>query len=634
MSLSELCSDFITNARLKDQTERNIIEFAEAPWGLGMGSLPDVPPMFPVQKFFFKAYYNIPLCTIERNIIIKDKFCEKERFRFTEAEYLKFLVDEGRINITEVTGDPKDTRQNILLVIGRRGTKTSSIAILVSFETYKLLRKSFPQQYYNIMPDQEIRISCVATNQEQAAELFRMITGHLERAEYFRKYRNKPTLSYMQLNTQRDLDQYNGNRPSLRLVASPCSGRGLRGHNNVIAVLDEMAFFFESDSSVDRSDKTIYESVTPSVAGFNSPEGEPHGRIVCISSPGTRTGKFYELYQRSLEPDCKDILMVQAPSWEVDYTLSPKYLRAKYLENPISYDAEFGANFSDKISAWIENDQLLKMNIIPGLKMKTIDYARTPHFLGIDLGLKNDGTAIAITHIEKKPAADGSGVKDYIELDFIASRYASDEGKEFFTPDEMAEWICSFMNKFFIVKGIMDQYYGLALLPVFHDKGHKQIECVHVTREYSSRVYQNLMVKMLDGSLRIPEGDEVLIDGRKTKDLPLIREMLKLQATQHSKYIVTVEAPEIKGLHDDESDAFSRSVFAATEYLTTVGAASGNNRATTNQTGASYKKYLRKQRHNAIHTNRPSRAIQSEIASRSMMGSRFPNSLISRRMGI
>lgn len=625
MSLSELCTNYITNAKLKDESERNIIEFAEAPWGLGMGSTPDVPPLFPVQKFIFKCYYNIPLDNKDHNIIIKDRFCERERFRLTETEYLKFLNDEGRINIKEVTGDPADTRLDIVLVIGRRGCKTSSTAVLVSFETYKLLKKVFPQQYYNMMPDQEIRISCVATQQEQAAELFRMITGHLERADYFKKYRNKPTLSYMQLNTQRDLDMYGGKRSSIRIVASPCSGRGLRGHNNIIAILDEMAYFFEKESSQDRSDTTVYESVTPSTAKFVSPEGIPHGRTICISSPGARSGKFFELYHRSMEKDCDDILMIQAPSWEVDYTLSPKYLRSKYMENPLSYDAEFGANFSDRISAWIENEQVLKMNVIPGLRQKEISYERTPHFLGIDIGLKNDGTALAICHIERKDLATG-GKKDYIELDMVASRYASDEDREFFTPEEMAEWISTYMSKFFIVKGIMDQYYGLALLPVFHEKGYKQIECVHATRDFNSKVYQNLMSKMLDGALRIPESEERIVNGRKTKDIDLVHEMLKLQATHHSKYLISVEAPEIKGLHDDESDAFGRAVYLATDFLSSTGGLARNNVAVGSAKGITYKKYMRRHKRNAAYTNRPSRALQAEMYSK-RLGVMTPSSL-------
>jgi hypothetical protein len=619
MSLSDICNGFVNTAKLKDDVEKNIIEFAEAPWGLGLG-IGDVPPLFPVQKFIFKCSYNIPLNNEEKTIIIKDRFNEQERFRFSELEYLHFLYEEGRINIKEVTGDPADTRSNLLLVIGRRGLKTSSIAVMVAYETYKLLRKISPQEYYRIMPDDEIRVSCIATNQEQAAELFRRITGHLDRSEYFRKYRNKPTLSYMQLSTQRDLDQYNGRRPSIRLVASPCSGRGLRGHNNIIAILDEMAYFFESETSADKSDAVIYEAVTPSTVRFNSPTGESHGKTIAISSPGARAGKFFDLYQNSLKPGCNNWLMIQAPTWEVDPTLPSKILRSKYVENPISYDNEYGAEFSDRVSAWIENEQILRLNIIPGLKPKKMSYERIPHFMGIDVGLKNDGTAVAICHIVKKDV--GGVLKDCIELDCAEVRYASEEKKDYFQPDEMAEWILTFTEKFFIVKGMMDQYYGLAMLPVFHKAGQKQLVALQVSRDYSSKVYQNLMSKMLDGSLRIPEGEDRVVDGKRTKDSDLVLEMLKLQAVQHSKYMITVEAPEVKGLHDDLSDAFSRAVFLATEYLSTGGGVSRNNVVeSASGSGISYRQYYMKQKRTASYTNRPSSSLQQELSSRRQISS-------------
>lgn len=611
MSVSDLCTTFISSKKLKDDSERNLIEFAEAPWGLGLGAS-GVPNLFPVQKFIFKCAYNIPLDGIDHNIIVKDKFCEKERYRFTEEEYLHFLWNEGRINVKYISGDPKENRQNLLLVIGRRGLKTSSIAVLVAYETYKLLKRVSPQEYYRIMPDDEIRVSCIATNQEQASELFKRISGHLERSDYFKKYRNKPTVNYMQLNTQRDLELYNGTRPSIRLVAAPCSGRGLRGHNNIIAVLDEMAYFFESEISEDKSDRAIYDAITPSVAKFNSSEGDPHGRIVCISSPGAKSGKFYDLYQRSMEKDCNDWLMIQAPTWEVDYTQSSRYLRSKYSENPMSFMAEFGAEFSDRVSAWIENEQILRINIIPGLLEKKRSLERVPHFMGIDIGLKNDGTAICICHLVRQEI--GGVLKTLIEIDSIDVRYAEDEDKEFFHPEEMAEWIYSYNDKFFIVKGIMDQYYGLSIIPILQEKGMKQVEIVQTSRDYNSRVYQNLLSKLLDAGIKIPEGKKRLIDGKETTDIDLVLELLRLRATVHSKYMISVEAPEIKGCHDDLSDAFARSVFLATDFMNTGGIVKNNIIDNTTGAGTTYRQYYMKQKRNASYTNRPSSRLMTEMS--------------------
>jgi len=619
MNLSDLCTSYITSTKLKDETERNILEFCEAPWGLGMGSVLGVPPLYPVQRFILKCYYNILLDDKDHRIIIKDRFNEKELHRYTEMDYLKFLQDQSRINIAEVSGDPKDIRPNLELVIGRRGTKTSTIGILVSYETYKLLRKLSPQHYYNMMPDDEIRISCIATQQDQASELFRRISGHLERSDYFKKYRNKPTLTYMQLSTQRDIEQYgDGMRPSIRLVAAPSSGRGLRGHNNIVAVLDELAHFFESESADDKSDEVIYDAVTPSVARFNSPEGEPHGKIICISSPMNRAGKFWDLYQRSLEADCNDILMIKAPTWEVDYTLSSKVLRAKYAENPVTYMTEYGAEFSDRVRGWIENEQYLRVNIIPGLRLKNKSYERVPHFAGVDIGLKGDGSAIAICHVTRREFE--GGFKDFIELDCVEARYAEIEGRENFRPEEMAEWIASFGERFFIVKGIMDQYFGLAIMPVLVDKGMKQFSIEPMTRDLNSRIYQNLMSKMLDCSLRIPEAEEHQVDGKATKDIDLVTEMLRLQVREHSKYLIEVAAPQVKNAHDDISDAYARTVFLATEYMSKGGGNSKNPiTESTSASRMSYRKYMMKQKRNMFYTARPSSSLQREMTGGRML---------------
>jgi hypothetical protein len=179
----------------------------------------------------------------------------------------------------------------------------------------------------------------------------------------------------------------------------------------------------------------------------------------------------------------------------------------------------------------------------------------------------------------------------------------------------MAEWIASYSKKFFILKGMMDQYYGLAIIPVLVEKGLKQIEAIHVTRDLTSRIYQNLMSKMLDAGLRIPESDLHGADG-KLRDHPLITELLTLQATIHSKYMITVKAPDVKGMHDDMCDAFARSVFLATEFLSTGGGVTRQNVTQATGDSMTYKKYLRKSKQNAIYTNRPSPAVLADLTRR------------------
>jgi intein/homing endonuclease len=485
---------------------------------------------------------------------------------------------------------------------------TMLTSCIISYELYKLLSYYCPQEFYGIVPESEIRVTCVATSKETAGELFNAITGNLERSEFFRKFRGKPTKQSMSLRTQRDLDKYGENgRATLSIHVAPCSAKGLRGHNNIIVALDEMAFFFEDEkkegkgSASDRNDRAIFKAVTPSVAKFQGKDGKPHGKIICISSPNTKSGKFYELYENSFEETNKNQLMIQAPTWELDSNLSSEFLHNEYNSSRSNFSVEYGAQFSDRVKAWIEDPTIVRQNIVPGLAYIRRSSNRIPHFMGIDIGLKEDGTAVCICHHEEELI---NGVREnLIQVDECQVRFAQDEGKKHFTPQELADWLHSFTNNFFIVKALMDQYYGMGIIPLLEDKGLRQFEYRIFTETLNSQIYQNLLTQLISSNIRLPE-EERVIDGRIEKDSALVQELLTLQAYQKSKYIVKVEAPDRKNAHDDRSDAFARAVLLATEYKSRGGGAKVSASRSPRAHGHALMRSIEKRK---IDLNRPSR---------------------------
>ena len=48
---------------------------------------------------------------------------------------------------------------------------------------------------------------------------------------------------------------------------------------------------------------------------------------------------------------------------------------------------------------------------------------------------------------------------------------------------------------------------------------------------------------------------------------PYLAEIMELQAEIHSKHIITVQAPQIEGKHDDMSDALVRMVWSASQNI-------------------------------------------------------------------
>jgi hypothetical protein len=571
MSLSELCANIITSKNGdKEFLDKNIMEFIEAPWGMGLGCSVDVPPLYPVQRFIIKCYYGLELDkSSKRDIIVNDRFNENELYRFNEYEYMLFLYDEGRINRLY---DTSKLCPNMVLVCGRRSGKTTLTSCIITYEVYKLLNKYCPQEYYEIMPEDPIKVTCISTSKETASELFTKIVGHIERSEFFRKYRRKPTQQYVYLHTQRDLDKYGDKGlASIQVRVAPCSAKGLRGPGNIVVALDEMAFFFADEknsgaqSTKDRDDRAIYNAATPSVAKFKKKkDNSPDGKIICLSSPGPKSGKFYEEFERSFEEDNEDLFMMRAPTWEIDPELSTQFLKSKYKENPISFKAEFGAEFSDRLFGWIDDPDIVRKNVILGLKIKTRSMLRVPHFMGIDVGLINDGTAVTIGHWVSE--LDKGAKVDRLEVDDYQVRYAQDEGKEYFVPDELVDWFITFTANFYIAKALMDQYNAMAIIPQLTKKGHKQFEYRHFTDSLNSNVYQMLLSCFLSGTLKLPEGEERIVDNVRTNDSELVSEILKLQAEQKSKYMIRVFAPERKGEHDDLSDSFARMVYVAHEY--------------------------------------------------------------------
>jgi hypothetical protein len=497
---------------------------------------------------------------------------KKETEHFKELLYLDYFYDEiiSVENSEDQVYDLTVPDGESFVANGITNHNTTITSCIIAYEAYKLLNKYCPQEYYGIMPEQDIRITCVSTSKDTASELFNMVTGHIERAEFFRKYRNKATAQWLYLRTQRDIDKYGTKgRASLSIRVAPCSAKGLRGSNNMIVALDEMAFFFadeknkDSDSNKDKNDRAIYKAVTPSVAKFKRGDGSPDGKVICISSPGSKSGKFFEEYERSFEDD-NDLFMLQAPTWEIDPGISSQYLKNKFRENPISYKGEFGAQFSDRLFGWIEEPEMVRKNIIVGLNYKERSMLRVPHFMGIDVGLKNDGSAVTIGHWVTELV--GGAKVDKIEVDLSEVRYPEDEKREYFVPDEIAEWIGGFTSRFYIARGLMDQYYGMTMVPLLHKKGLKQFEYRQFTDQLNSNVYQVLLSDFISNLLRLPEGPSVMMGDAKINDSDLVKEILTLQAEQKSKYMIRVFAPERKGEHDDLSDSLARMVYIAHEY--------------------------------------------------------------------
>lgn len=598
----ELSSEVFAGSEARQSKIFDIIQYIEQPWGLNMR-------LYPAQRMITKLFYNIPLDDKlpedeKLRIKVPDMFNTYTRFTFTEKEYLKYLFELGRCNI----GEQDHERRQLILSIGRRSGKTTLAGVFASYEIYRLLNLVNPQQYYGLPNGNRIQIISVATDKEQAGLLFNEVATHAAKCDYFKPFVSNNTLSHINFRTPYDIEKFgpvarldNGKfvslsgKATLRVTFRPCVAKGLRGAGNIMVILDEVAHFQDKGQT---SAEDIYNAVTPSTAAFSpkGPDGMPidgsdtevDSRIILISSPLGKSGKFFELFDLAMHggEGAKNLLAIQAPTWEINPTVPTSYYRQKYHENPTVFSVEHGAEFSDQAVGWIEREVDLQACIDPELRPVEQGYPKAPYQMGIDVGLKGDGTAVAITQV----------LGDKIQLVYHEVWYAGEDWKES-NPhledyscdyaklvsneerldfDAIGDWIYGLTRRFHISDGIFDRWNGIPLEQTLHKRGLSQFTSEFFTRDQRSKIYQAVKMFMLDERLVLYDFPLPNVGEKGTeKHSPLISELLTLQATMISKNLVMVAAPKKQGAHDDLSDALTRAIWLSIEKVTDTKHAAG-----------------------------------------------------------
>jgi len=552
----------VSQGKEGSQEVADVIEFVESDWGLGV-------ELYPVQRVILKAYYGIPLDDTEKTVQVPvgpTPWRRDAHVEMTEAEYLRYLYSEGRSNIQEVL--PEHTRlRELVLSIGRRSGKTFLSACVVAYEVYKLILKGNPQAHYGLKTG-SIGIVSVATGKDQAGLLYGEATHHFAGSAVFGPYIANLTQTYATFQTPSDIERFgrykddNTAKATIKVTFSSCIAKGLRGPGNMVIILDELAHF----NTVGQSDaKTVYEAITPSTGTFSPKErmpdgslGDSDGRVLSISSPLGKQGYFYELFQMGFKgaKASEDMLCIQAPTWEVNPEIAAQFMEKAYAKNPTSFLTEFGAEFSDRTRGWIDRASDLMACVNPALRPKQQAPPRMPHFMGVDVGLVGNGTAVAIGHIE-----DGRIITDLVdEIKAGHGKYKDLERLDF---DEVADWVYGLSRRFYIVEGFFDQWAGIPFEQALSKRGLSQLLSEHMTKNKNSEIFKNAKDMIWDQRVVLYNWPIEVSNEYSS----FIWELLQLQATYHSKYITTVEAPNVEGAFDDRADAWVRMVWCASQHL-------------------------------------------------------------------
>jgi hypothetical protein len=184
--------------------------------------------------------------------------------------------------------------------------------------------------------------------------------------------------------------------------------------------------------------------------------------------------------------------------------------------------------------------------------------------MGIDISAgKTDGDycASAIGHIDD----EGNIVLDCIER--VRAGEGDYKNQERLSFDDITGWLVGLSKRFYISTGLFDQWAGLPFEMALHDKGLTQCRSEFFTKQLTSQVFQNFKDLLYERRLVLYDWPLVESTSAESEHSLLINELLELQAEVHSKYLITVEAPQVVDKFDDMADALVRMVWEATQYL-------------------------------------------------------------------
>jgi len=192
---------------------------------------------------------------------------------------------------------------HVQAVLGRRGSKGFIGALMAVEMMARLIALDNPQRVYNIREGKDVFLNVGATSQTQAQRhQYADIRDIVEACAWLEPYIAETKDHQLRLRTPADLRRIAEMKArgvpiehaiaTLWVVALSASSVAARGATAFGNFFDEFAFHVQGSGSI-KSGEEIYEDWSPSLGQFKQ-----EALTYVPSSPFTKVGKFYELYQR------------------------------------------------------------------------------------------------------------------------------------------------------------------------------------------------------------------------------------------------------------------------------------------------------------------------------------------------
>jgi len=388
------------------------------------------------------------------------------------------------------------------------------VGIMALYESYKMLQMGNPQNVFgNLNEGDTITILNVAVSEQQAKEaVFDKIKPMVLNSSYFK---TKISPNSLQNRSVRFLTPHDeevnkvlvseGLPPregSIYLLSGHSNSDSLVGKSIAVVIIDEMASMVAKDGSK-MSDEELYTKLKNSIWTFGK-----KGKIICISNPLTRDGKFFELYEQSFNDN--RILMIQLPSYKVNPTLDQRALdeereQAQKTGQYESYSMQIEARFSGGSA-----DPFIPSEFIDDAFQKGRDRRRTErgnpnllYYIHLDPAKNSDNYALAIVHVEEntfEPDVDNNPKKVVI-VDHMHMWQPSETGEPV-NISEVDNTVLELSRRFNLVSITYDQWESAASSQFLQRMG-LPVRITAFNSNYKQSVYSTLRNLFFEGRIEI-----------------------------------------------------------------------------------------------------------------------------------
>lgn len=543
--------DDLVNDSVVESTEREILDvitFCEHPHYLNF--LGQDPPLnlWPMQKIVLKLFYrgtkgNKHLQLDDTELAILDDITKNEELDY-ENDYGGFqqVIDKyKRGNIHNL----------MLLIMGRRSSKTMMVSIIAAYEAYKLLEtpEGNPHKYYKLSPDKPIAILNVAVSESQALDpLFKEIKSRLARSPYFENKINhdKTTLNQLYLLTDADKRENSKRRAqgssimvdgSVVLKSGHSNSASLRGQAAICILFDEFAHFMSSSGK--SSGDEVFNALVPSTKQFGL-----DGKVVLLSDPRGKDGMFWKLFQMaqakeklddgSEVPTNDEIIALQIPTWRMNPTesLSKENLeRTERVKNAIAFNCSWGARFQGEAGDKLFDERRVIECVNLAYKEPPMGSPMYTYYMHLDPATTSHNYALALAHVVTYRINTGE-IRKKVFVDKI--KYWRPSKGVPVDINAVEKEIRDLCRKFRVAQVSFDSFASQPTIQRLQMCGIRAIE-TPFTATYISAIYGELKNLINQGEIELPN-DQLLVGEMKNLRFKIVSRGIKRFFDPQSEY--------------------------------------------------------------------------------------------------